>query len=1016
MIGTDMSARVSSPIFIGRLPEMATLTDALARARTGDPAVVLVGGEAGIGKSRIVDEVADLARGRGDLVLEGGCISLGSDEGLPFAPIAEALRGLIRHVDRATLAGLVDPATRELARLVPELIAGDDAGPSADSPPEWAQTRLFEGFLTLLARLGQRQTVVLTVEDLHWADRSTRDLIAFVARHLRDERVLVLATFRSDELHRRHPLKPWLAEMGRLARVDHLDLGRFDVEEVRAQLAAILDRVASPRLVDLIAQRSEGNPFFAEELLAADSASGQTPLPGRLKDVLLARMGSVSETTRRLLGAASVAGGSIDQELLGTVLQFEEAVTTAALEEAVSSHLIVPAEDEPIVTYAFRHALLGEAVYDDLLASERRRLHAGFAGALDARGVPDGAAGASHLAALAHHATAAHDLPLALRASIAAAGASSRASAYHEAAKAYERAIELWDAVPAAQRPAGADLVELLYEGSGALMTALEPDRARDMARLAVERLGPAGDPRRRARLDERLGWAVYLAGDLASGTRVLEEAEGRLAGHAATLEGGAILAGLANFVVYAGKYREAIPIAERAIAACRAVGARGKEVEALGALGSSLAIIGDCERGLAVLREAMVLAHDLGDPITIGMAYLSLTSTLHDCDALEEAVTVGLEGAAWARGLRFPGFATMATEGLIPLGRWPEARAIFDRTSRRGERDSGALWDGVFVALIAVRTGRLDEARSLFDIRRDGASLITDTAFAGNLAGALLELALVEGRLDDARTVADEALAWLDATEDVRYRSRVLQLAVRVESEAAVLGRARRDPAGDADARGRGLASLATLQGLMDRLANGSSPVFAEARGNLHLAEAEATRLVDRPDPAAWERAAAAFGNPRRPYDLAWCRYRQAEALAVLRRPRAEASVALGEAWSIAQELGAAPLQGSIAELARIWRLDLSLAAAPAEPAPPGGTGDGHTPPGRAIDPFGLTTRETEVLGLLALGHTNRRIADALFISESTASVHVSNILGKLGVSNRAEAAAAAVRLGLAD
>ena len=296
---------------------MATLEEALGRAEDGEPVVVLVGGEAGIGKSRLVRELADRARERGDLVLEGGCVSLGSDEGLPFAPIAEALRGLARISNREILDGLIDPATRELARLVPELLDDPRDIPS-DAPPEWAQTRLFE-LTILLERLGRRRPVTLVVEDVHWADRSTRDLLAFLARRLRDERVLVIVTYRSDELHRRHPLRPWLAELARLPRVEQVDLERFDRAELADQLAAIHGAPVPSSLVDLIARRSEGNPFFAEELLAAGSA-GEATLPARLRDVLFGRIGSLSGPAGQVLDAASVAGGAVDHDLLRAVL------------------------------------------------------------------------------------------------------------------------------------------------------------------------------------------------------------------------------------------------------------------------------------------------------------------------------------------------------------------------------------------------------------------------------------------------------------------------------------------------------------------------------------------------------------------------------------------------------------------------------------------------------------------------------------------------------------------------
>ena len=1000
MIDREMSARLSSPILIGRRPEMNALDTAFERAAGGSPTFMLVGGEAGIGKSRLVREFAERARARGGLVLDGGCVSLGSEEGLSFAPIAEALRGLLRVSDRTVLDGLIDPATRELSRLVPELVAGGEATP--ETPAEWAQTRLFDGFLVLLERLGERQPVVLVIEDVHWADRSTRDLLAFVARRLRSERVVLIATYRSDELHRRHPLRPWLAELQRLPRVEELQLERFDRAEVADQLAAIQGGQVPPALIDQVARRAEGNPFFAEELLAAGSVTPGGVLPARLRDVLLGRIASLSEPAGRLLAATSVAGDAIDYDLLRAVLDVDDGALHTALEEATSSHVLIPVRDSAGGgSYGFRHALLGEAVYDELLASERRRLHGRFAVVLATREPPDGAAGASHLAALAHHAAAANDLPLALRASIASARASLATSGFHEAARAYERAMALWDSVPELDHPPGEDHVELLYEAAGAFDWALEAERSREAARLSVALVDAAREPLRAARLEERLAWSTYETNDLAGAISLLHETIGRLDGMPPSPEAAACLASLANFTLYAGRYREAVPIAEWAIAVSEAVGADGRRVEAMGALGASLAIVGDCERGLAVLRDALDIAKELGDVFAIGMAYLGLSSTLYDCDALEESVAVGVEGSAWARGMRFIGFDSMPIEGLVPLGRWDEVEPLLrDHTHDVGE-GVGANWNSVFVGLVAVRAGRLAEAQALLALRRDAAALLTDVAFAGNLAGALLELALVEGRLADARAVVDESLAWLADADDVRFQARILRHGVAAEAELAAVARARRDPSAEQEARDLGLARLEALRELM--APTDESPVFAEARGNLALAEAEATRLLDQPDPGAWSAAAVGFRDPRRPYELAWCRFHEAEAMLALRVPRAEAATVLAEARALAVELGAVPLLETVETLARMARLDL-----PSD-APAGAELDAGE------DPFGLTSREREVLGLLVEGRTNRQIADALFISESTASVHVSNIIGKLGVTNRVEAAAAAVRSGVA-
>lgn len=627
MIGAEMPARLTSPILIGRGSHLDALMDALDRAEGASPAMVLIGGEAGIGKSRLAAELAARATERGDLVLEGGCASLGSGEGLPFAPIADALRDLLRSGDSALLDDVIDPTTRELGRLIPDFLQDDD-GFRHDAPADWAQTRLFEAFVTLLERLGQRRPTVLITEDIHWADHSTRDLLDFVARRLRNERVLVIATYRSDELHRRHPLRPWLAEMSRLARVEQMELARFEPEEVAELLAAIEGRSPSAPVLEAIVQRAGGNPFFSEELLAAGSADS-TVLPARLRDVLLGRIGSLSASAGRLVEAASVAGGTVDHDLLRTVLGVDDHALADAVDEAIASTVLIRVDgDAAGDSYAFRHALLGEAVYDEMLASERRRLHAAFAAALAWQTTPEGAAGASHLAALAHHAAAANDLPLALRASIAAARASTATSGFFEAARAYERAIALWDSVPEADRPADEDHVELLFETSGAFLTASEPERARDAAALAATRVDGGHDPLRSARVQERLAWSIYYTGDVADAIRVLNEASERLDAVAPSPEGSGCLAALATLTLYVGRYREAVTIAERAIGMSQTVGSAHREIEAMGVRGAALAIIGDCDRGLDVLREALAKAHALGEPVLISTSYLSLAST----------------------------------------------------------------------------------------------------------------------------------------------------------------------------------------------------------------------------------------------------------------------------------------------------------------------------------------------------------------------------------------------------
>ena len=244
--------RMTSPIFIGRDGEVDQLGEVIGGAAAGIPSTVLIGGEAGIGKTRLIRELSTRARDRGLLVLDGDCVSFGSDEALPFAPIAAALRALVREVDRPTLDSLVDESTGELARLVPQLGGTPDETPLMTARPNWAQTRLFEGLLTLLGRLGERVPTLLILEDLHWADRSTRNILSFLARNARHERIAFVGTYRTDELNRRHPLRPWLAEMDRLSTVRRLELHRFERDEIRRLIEAIVGGPPSFELVEAV--------------------------------------------------------------------------------------------------------------------------------------------------------------------------------------------------------------------------------------------------------------------------------------------------------------------------------------------------------------------------------------------------------------------------------------------------------------------------------------------------------------------------------------------------------------------------------------------------------------------------------------------------------------------------------------------------------------------------------------------------------------------------------------------
>jgi ATP/maltotriose-dependent transcriptional regulator MalT len=1010
-----VATRVSSPLFIGRQAELATLTRALDRAANGVASTILIGGDAGIGKSRLVAEISAGAAGS-FLVLEGGCVSLGDSGGLPFAPIVEALRRLptMLAADETDGLGGIDalrsPATAELGRLVPEL--GSAAAPEVGTfdRPEWIQARIFEGLLTLLRTLGERRPVVLILEDLHWADGSTRDVTSFLARNARTERLVVIGTYRTDELHRRHPLRPWLSEMERLPRVERISLTRFGRAEIDALVAAILDHVPPVGLVDSVARRTEGNPFFVEELLASGAEQHGDSLPQTLRDVLLARLTSLSEETQRVLGIAAVAGRRVQADLLATVAGVPEADLDDPLREALASQIIVADSSAGVDVYRFRHALLSEAVYDDLLPSARRRLHAAYAEALASKSVPEGAEGASQLSALAHHATAAHEPTRALAAWVGAARAAAAAYAFAVSMSAYERAIDLWDAVPADDRPSGIDAAELHHEASLVAIVTGRADRAADFARVALSLVDPTRDPERWASINERLARASWVSGAMDDGLAILVATAAALEGSEPTPVRARVVAALAGAHMLRGDHATAIVVANAAIVLARLAGAPMAEAHALNTLGTSTALTGRTDEGLRYLYEAFERTKAIPDAYDdLGRCYANLSSVLLIAGRAEASFEIATAGVTWARSVgatagygRF--IAGNAADAALELGRWDEAEATLDDLLASDAVGVNHIGTITIAGRFFARRGRIEDAERLL---REGRTLVDpllEAQFKGPIYVGLVEVALMSGRQEDATADAAAGLAQLRRTEDRYYIGPLLAIAARAEADAADSARARRDQARAGDAA----AAAARYAAQVAELAASapSRDVYGgRLAGYAAVAAAEAKRAAGMADPGAWAAAEHAL-SASDVWLTAYAQYRHAESLLGTPAGRREAEAVLRGAHAGATALSAAPLVGWIEALGRRARIDL----APTQPA------IDPSAAAPAPDDLGLTAREREVLGLVAEGYTNRRIAETLFISESTAGVHVSNILGKLGVGSRTEAATVAARLGLVD
>jgi DNA-binding CsgD family transcriptional regulator/tetratricopeptide (TPR) repeat protein len=989
-----MGGRVASPTFVGRVEELQTLEAARGRAADAEPAVVLVGGEAGVGKTRLTAELIARCAADGTRVLVGGCVPVG-EGALPYAPIVEALRALLGDVGAGAVRELVGPSWPELARLLPALGAPDRSG----LPDQAAQGRLFELLLGLLGRLGEQAPLVLVVEDLHWADRSTRDLLAFLVRNLRRERVLLVVTFRNDEPGQQR-LGPYLAEVDRGGPVQRIELPKLDQVQTLVQLGGILGAAPVADLLEKVFARSEGNPFFTEELVAAVRA-GSGALPATVRDLLRGRVQVLPEPARQVLEVVAVAGRQVSHQLLATVAGLTDRQLDGALRAAVANQLLVTAPGED--GYDVRHALLREVIDADLLPGERARLHAGLAQALTEQPELAGVSPAVATAEVAAHWDAAHEPDQALPARVAAGLAAERVHAFAEADSHYQRALELWERVLDPDRPAGLDRVDLLARAAEAAAFTGAVERAVALLEEALDRVDPGAEPVRAAVLLASLGADRRAAGDEPGALAAHQQAEWLLAGAPPSAERARVLASHALTLNMISENREAIRYCEEAIAVARVVGARAEEARALDLLGACLDHE-DPDRAIALHLEARRIAEEVGDAETVVGTYMNLSHVLAGVGRDHEALEDAQEGYRRARqfGLeRAIGsyVAANLANGLLEAGRWEECERL------TGELLPGDSWCAN--ELLACK-GRLLTRRGDFAAARDqlDRSLrLSPASDRGEPLFGLAELALWEGRYDDARAAVDEGLRWYAEVDPEGLVPLGLiawyALFLRLEADRAERAAARRAPEEVAEARRRAAAVVAEL----DRLARDPKATYPNITGRLLVTQAELSRLEGDSNPGRWQAAAAAWNRLGRPFDAAYAGYRRAEALTAGGGSRTQAEAALRAAHQTTVTLGAEPLQREVELLAQRGRLRLH------EPEDTTATPEGPPSPAASL---GLTRREAEVLALVAEGRTNRQIGQLLFITPKTASVHVSRILAKLGVAGRGEAAAIAHRLGL--
>ncbi|MFD7320193.1 AAA family ATPase [Streptomyces sp. NPDC059875] len=1006
MLGA-VETRSVSPVFVGRAGELTALADALARAGEGEPQALLVGGEAGVGKTRLIEEFVAVACERGAYVAVGGCVEVGAD-GLPFAPFSTALRSLSRRLPDE-LAAAAAGQEGELARLLPEL---GDVG-SHEPSHEDSTARLFELTLRLLERLAADRTIVLVLEDLHWADASTRHLLAYLFRTLRRGRIVVVATYRADDIHRRHPLRPLLAELDRLRTIRRIELARFTRAEVRRQLTGILAAEPDAALVDEVFDRSDGNAFFVEELVVSHEA-GCAPgsLSDSLRDLLLVRVETLSEDAQRVARIVAEGGSTVEYALLAAVARLSEDDLIEALRAAVGANILQAVPDGD--GYRFRHSLVREAVSDDLLPGERSRLNRRYAEALEADpSLVRADERATRTATYWYHA---HDPAKALPAVLRASVETRKRYAYAEQLRLLERAMELWDEVPAEVRrslrpmdyaeaypPCGCDpettplrYLDLLAEAAYAARLSGERERALKIGKMAMRLLEEEGEDRdplrsawfwtERSRIMSSLGRS--------DGWAEIATAQELVKGLSPSAVHAVVLTVAAGWGMLHQPGPESLAAAERAVEYARLVKAEAIELGARVTLGTLQVSAGALEEGLASMYEVRDRTLALGLYHECSRTHVNLSSSLESLGRSREAVGIAEDGLRLARAhglLDSQGWIRAnQAESQFSLGLWDEVQRNGEWLERAGRSSKPRGSAALRLAQLAVARGELTVATTqLATAAEHFGKADPMPQYTIPMRYVAVSIAAGSGRIHEAR--AELAAAAEAGFPPGTHRDAWPLLLAAATAEADARGL----PAAE-DGRDEAIA-------LVRRCARGmATPAPLWEAYSLHtsaeLDRAEGRHPVDR-----WTETVAAHEPLERPYLLALARHRLADALLAEGGRREEAAALLREVHATAVRLGAHPLREDVELLAARARLPLTAPERALEPEP----GD---------DAFGLTPREQDVLRLVAAGRTNRQIAEELFISPKTASVHVSNILAKLGVAGRGEAAALAHRLRLLE
>ncbi len=942
---------------VAREAELARLGELLARADAGEGSLLLLCGEAGVGKSSLTAALAAST----DNAIQGAAAS-----GLtaPYGPVVDALRSRLR-TDPEALDGC-GPLRSHLALLLPEL---------GEAVAEGDRATIFEAIRCAFAHLAEPGPLLVILDDLHWSDEATIELLAALAAPLRELPVLLVAAYRSDGLPREHRLR-WLRnELRRGGGFEELALEPLAPEGTATLLRELLGADPSPALVRVVQDRTVGSPFFVEELVAALRLRGalregrrglelaareDVPVPDTVREAVLVRMSELSPEGREAAEVAAVAGSEVDLGLAG------EMAAEEGLAELTEIGLL---EETGPGRASFHHALAREAIYADVPWMRRRRLHAGFAAALEARGGPS--------LELASHWLGAGEATRARAALVDAARESERLQAHRDAARAAREALEHWGEGEEEELR----LETLRRCGRCAEVAGELGDASKAWRELAAS-CDRDGDLGGYARAQRHLAGVHEMLGERDAAFAARRLAAEAFATSGDSAEAAAERLAMADHHRRGGRFGEAVELARLAGEDAATAGRPDLSARVLGVRGVAEAKGGEFDAGLASVREGLALALEHELTPTAAELYQRLSLVLYDgadYRLAEEALDTALglcriEGDAGTE----VACVTCLVYVLRERGEWARASAM-----GRELLDAGtAVWvaQGLVGAILGFQ-GRLSSARRMLAESRAVSAAVGHYNMFVDSTTALAQVAAAEGLDDEAARYCGELLDRWRQSEDHHYAVWGVRWAA-----AFLAGRGDRE---GANACAEALGQMAADAGHPDALA-----ALAQAIGEIALLDGDAPAAAEH-----LERAVALHREIAIPFERAQIELRAGVALGAA-GAREEALERLAGAYRTARKLGAQPLAAVAArEVAELGESVAQRLGSRAE---------------QAADGVALTRRELEVLRRVAVGRTNREIAQELFISQRTVDMHVRNLLGKLECRSRVEASHRAGELGL--